>query len=1207
MSLRSSKFLSKRELQYSKLNHRFDQTSDKRIHKSKPTSKIPSRKIPKSHLLRLSQKENNALRLRIEGLAYKKRIKSEILHRNQMLDFWSGAWNKKLLIHPESLEHLSRFIEYRINTTQQLFSKQDSYIEYHSDSIIAWLFYQWLLLSKNNQNQPIPEQLPLSLQLEFFHSMDLAKHIPMLLNRRINKQSNSKAPPEKYFIQDSKEFKSELSVLKAQFSKALSEGLLNACLDEESQKVIFGRTPRNSQIEELFTTTNLLIDFGNHLGLWDLCFINSIIRPFHETNPFSDANEWKRALRFEQTVNAIEAVHEHHIDDIEFLHARVVTSLMLESYILDETLLKSVLQSLNSPHQLQRIGDQLLIWIAQEGKPSRLVFISNLTQLYYRQYLAACLKQKQSFQLKHRFPGSSFYKAIGLSPDTVKLRTFKSWKHSIKAYLQLKGYLSGMGLAYVSGDIQSHPFLPKVLNRFFNLNATTEETSIHAENSPDHGRLPRSLLWTQLRSALDVNHIKTSEEYDIRQGIKQRIHHLIANPLFSNNERLVARYALARIDKSHGFNALSPSAILRHIDAFGLPIILSAEDFSLLELLSVQRQAIYLNAIEMKSINPNRFLYFLKIFEDWLTNKWQDAGASKAIETIPDYDELFGDVKRPECSVDANVLSFEEYEQAKQLLIQAYTYSEGQRLEFLQATILLILGFKLDLRRSEAIYLHSKDYVFDPEQANLFVKPHEKRTLKTNNANRMYHLEEHLTPEEMQLFTEYLGAVGRNLKTQEMTYLFPDKKTTPCPPNRIINPLLQVLRQVSGDAEFKFHNLRHSKASWDLLAIFNAQFGLRLENTIFKHMPETAQFLSDAKKRWANAVHTEESFHKAPFYLHRQMGHGSLITTLKNYIHTMDFVTAGLQQRHLEQKLKIEWASSLGVVHKSTLYKKLESKEQTIQEYLLEKILPWSTFEQSKNEESKQESESTESPPSPEALTTLGSKISSGTLLPRQELRKWKAFCLFEIFHLSLENQGEELLLVLKRLNLKPENLPKILEYFGSNKRTRFKMPVHDASFNRLIDEFLKLPTAWQKSVLNENFFTSDDFESERLLITHTISRISVKLQDTKAPFSLAKEMDIICGNPDEAHPVIELIRILGWKIECRFMSPQKGDFSWRDWKKELLLEDAKLNEDSVVTAKVKNSHGRMTIRLKREGKSSSKHSERYLLLALLSIQIDFT
>ncbi|WEJ62539.1 hypothetical protein [Thiomicrorhabdus lithotrophica] len=1201
MSLRITKLQLKKENGFSAQNYRNHRNILKKASIDSRSSKLTTRKNKiKARFLKPYEKNLNALQVRLEGLAYREKIHKEIMNRNQMLDFWSGAWNKKLLIQPASLSHLSRFIEYRIKTTQVLLRKPNFQFEYNDDTLIAWLFYQWLMLSTNQKHHPIPQQLPTWFKHDFLHIMDLSKHVNVKLSAKLEIVNQ---PLEKL----EKEVKSELNLLKSQISKALSEGILNACLEEESQKVIFGGSPSNTQIQELFTTTNLLIEFGNHLGMWDLCFINSVIIPFHETNPFADENEWKRALRFEKTVHAIESVHEKHVNDIDFLHARVITSLMIESYILDENLLKSVLQSLNSPHKLLRIGKQLVIWSAPQNKPNRLVFISELTELYYRQYLAACLKQKHKFELELRFPDSKFYRAIGHSKHTVKLSTFKSWKHSVKVYLQLKGYLDGMSLAYASGDIQSHALLPKVLNRFFSLGVDASESTIHAENLSNHGRLPRSFLWTQLRSILNVKHINKTEEYNVRQGIKGRIRNLIVTPQFSENEKLIARYALARIDKSHGFEAISPSTILGHIDAFGLPLILSAESFSLTEISPTQRQAIYFNAIEMKYVNPKRFLYFLKLFEDWLIKNYGKPKQTKSIERIPDYEELFSDIKRPEYSVDANIINFEEYEKTKSLLVEAYIASNGEKLELLQASILLILGFKLDLRRSEAIFLHSKDYIFDPEQANLFVKPHDKRALKTNNANRMYHLEEHLTSQEIGLFEEYLGEVGRRLQVEEATYLFPDKKTTLCPPDRILNPLLQVLRQVTGDSDFKFHNLRHSKASWDMLSIFNAQFNLRLEKTIFNHMPKTAQFLTDSKVRWSNAVHTEQSFHKAPFYLHRQMGHGSLVTTLKNYIHTMDFTIAGLQQLQAERVLSIEWASRLGIVKKSTLHNKLVNNEHTIQEYLLEKVLPWSTVNQSKDSQSNQEPESTEPLDSSESLPTLGSAMRSGTLLPLQELQKWKAFCLFEIFHLILDNKDEELRLALQRLNLEAENLPKILEYFRKNKQTRLKMPIHDASFHRLIDEFFKLPSAWQEALLNDSFNSSEHFESERTLITHTMSRISVKLQDTKFDLSPVKEIDIICSNTSEARPVIELIRILDWKIKCRFMNPQNGSFSWSDWKKDLLLEESEINEDCVVKATVKNTHGRLTIRLKRDGKSSAKYFEQYLLLALLAIKIDIT
>jgi hypothetical protein len=72
-------------------------------------------------------------------------------------------------------------------------------------------------------------------------------------------------------------------------------------------------------------------------------------------------------------------------------------------------------------------------------------------------------------------------------------------------------------------------------------------------------------------------------------------------------------------------------------------------------------------------------------------------------------------------------------------------------------------------------------------------------------------------------------------------------------------------------------------------------------------------------------------------------------------------------------------------------------------------------------------------------------------------------------------------------------------------------------------------------------------------------------------------------------------------------MNPQNGSFSWSDWKKDLLLEESEINEGCVVKSTVKNTHGRLTIRLKRDGKSSAKYFEQYLLLALLAIKIDIT
>lgn len=180
---------------------------------------------------------------------------------------------------------------------------------------------------------------------------------------------------------------------------------------------------------------------------------------------------------------------------------------------------------------------------------------------------------------------------------------------------------------------------------------------------------------------------------------------------------------------------------------------------------------------------------------------------------------------------------------------------------------------------------------------------------------------------------------------------------------------------------------------------------------------------------------------------------------------------------------------------------------------------------------------------------------------------------------------------------------------FKKNKWSRLKMPSHDASFRRLIHEFLNLPDTWQQALLENTLHTDTTFEHERDLISKTLNRMIIKAEGSNEDLlALVKEIDIICNSPEEAKPVIELIRLLGWQIQCHFMSPKIGNLSWLDWKTELELEDFEFNEESVVKTTINNSHGRMTIRLKRASISSKnrqiKHFEQYLLLSLLGLAI---
>lgn len=1135
-------------------------------------------------MLRKELKQERAQELIKKGKSRRIKLQEQKAFSGQIKAFWAGEWNDALLIHPSALSELSGFINYRFKEALILFKKTTKDpIEYSADSLVAWLFYQWILLAKGKQSTAlIPSHLPHWLRYNFLSRINIESLTHFLIKE---KKDSTQAADKASTL-----FKKESAQLKASFSKALGEGLLQYALDQNPGENRF------SQIEELFTAANLLIEFGNHIGIWDLCFINSVAVPFHEDNPLADINEWKRALRMERALEAINKAHKTHFKNQEFMHSRLVISLMFDSYILHEHTLKAVIEGLNTPKQLNRLSGQIVMPVTRPQHPDKTVFISPITEIYYRQYLAICKSQQRPIDLSLTFPSQDFYDAIGFSPETLKLRTFKSWKHSALAYFQLKENLSGLPLAYLSGKLQSHTLKPHVFKRLFGLDFVVQEPQgFSPENFSQHDRLPRTILWSKLRASLGIKHIKKSQEYNIRQGIKQQILEIIDHPNFSENESLIAHYALSLIDKSHGKKPLSPTTILTHIDAFGLALILNTGKLEIIQSSEKQRQDIYLNGLETKGLNPKRYLFYLMLFENWLIH-------DKKLKAIPDYAEIFYDIKKPEFSVDANIISFDEYINTREELLRAYIKSNGNELRFLQSVILLILGFKLDLRRSEGILLHSKDYIYDPESPNLFVKPHEKRSLKTNNAVRTFHIEEHLDQTEIGIFKEYLQAIESKIG-KETTYLFPDKKTTPCPPDRILKPLLETLKSVTKDSNFKFHNLRHSKASWDMLAIHNAQFDLKLEEVFFEHMPATAEFLMNSTKRWSQAVHTPDSYHKAPFYLHRQMGHGSLSTTMKNYIHTMDFAIAGLQRRQAESIVTIKWASQLGVASKTILYEKI--KTTPLQSYLLEKIFPWA-FGEDDTTLSEVKSPATNGSPSnqPRSNDSEQEALNRHTLIPLEELRKLKPFRLFELFHRGEQDDTKD---GLKTLGLNEEELFKVNQYYIDHKVFRMKFPTQEASQKRLIGEFLNLPSSWQSAILDESFFNDEAFSNQRDLLARLMERMTLKMDDSQNPLSTIKELDLIFGSIDEAKPIVTLTRELELPFKCKFMNPKKGEVTWQDWQTELQLTEKEINSDSVVKAQVGNSCGRLTLRLIRNNKTGSKNLEAYLMLNLIHSYTAFT
>ena len=511
-------------------------------------------------------------------------------------------------------------------------------------------------------------------------------------------------------------------------------------------------------------------------------------------------------------------------------------------------------------------------------------------------------------------------------------------------------------------------------------------------------------------------------------------------------EKLIIEYAIDRLSPNKkGRYLLSPTTILTHIDAFGLPLIVANQGLDFELLTPYKRQEIYLSAMELPGVKRERFRYYLKIFEDWFSDRAPKPSnipkrSKKAKKTeqpedkvrLPDYEALFDDVKRPEFKVDANIISFDEYEQIKQALLEAYLSSHGKEVVYLQAIILLMFGFKLGLRRGEAIHLYNDDLEFDTREPTLFIQPHDSHKLKTSNARRHYHLEEHLNAEDLSVLKEYLNWKKINTSKRKPKEFF--GKPKPSELKHMVTTLLTAIHDVTGDRSLKFHNLRHSKASWDMLSILNAQFELNLEEQFFGHKPHTAAFLKAGKARWQRAVQTEQSFHKAPFFLKKVVGHSDLTTTLKHYIHTIDFAIAGLQQKRAYETLTIKRLVALGIASKTTLYDK--SKDRSLFEVALESVYPMITQSQP-SDSSDLQNRSTDAPEKhPESPNTETPPLlkASNTLNPKGTLEKLKPYCLFQVYHLLDDSAKAQD--CLQKAGMGKLDLQVLIEHFELMKKT---------------------------------------------------------------------------------------------------------------------------------------------------------------------------
>ncbi|MBF7728612.1 tyrosine-type recombinase/integrase [Pseudomonas sp. N040] len=354
--------------------------------------------------------------------------------------------------------------------------------------------------------------------------------------------------------------------------------------------------------------------------------------------------------------------------------------------------------------------------------------------------------------------------------------------------------------------------------------------------------------------------------------------------------------------------------IARYARLLGPALASQLDGVSIFELESDSLEIVYEMALEAQSTDGKRRTLAKAVYEfhTFLQRRY-------SYPPISPY-SLLG-IGKGLTRVDAHVLSEEQYQAVLQALGNCGLELRTPRL-VTAARLFMILGFRLGLRRSEALKLRLSDIHF-PELSldasarilkrhpnmrrlsrdelawldlpvDLLVRPHAQRNVKSQNAVRRLPLHVLLEPDELELLREWYRQREEEAESPASEYLFciPQLRTQWISESYLLPALHACMREVTGSDSVHYHHLRHSCATWLLLKLMVTLNELS-PGLILRDLPLTTSWLENGQKLShemfaRNGGPTRRIVHMVSAIL----GHGSPKTTLLHYIHSLPLIMA---------------------------------------------------------------------------------------------------------------------------------------------------------------------------------------------------------------------------------------------------------------------------------------------------------------------------
>ncbi len=678
--------------------------------------------------------------------------------------------------------------------------------------------------------------------------------------------------------------------------------------------------------ELMLNYVNLTLSIGNERGLWRIPLITDVSYVPYPENPLSRAHDRGYARFMKRVAIAfMEKIRQQpELDTLpkEVRLGIVAWSLMTESLISHSSTLLKICRKLCALNEISFIAGRMVIALRDNPKlPERWFLLSPIT--------AALVTRAHLWNQSPPGDKKALQSALLAFLDWLQIRPFfyglNAWCQAAQAtslsqvptlmVSHRHGKVQGFAPYLESQDRlipRAGPHLGVSSDREMTVRPDTPNPRVHAGD----------IRW--VRKVLDL---KSKNTEKVLSHIKQARE--VSPPMRSIIEALFD-WCVDTITPDGQRVRRSPYQMLARFDSIARHLVLALGENDIRDLSMQERARIY-EAIKERAIsasNLERITASLHAFEKWLVGKGRvkDGG-------LADDDELFGERQDRHIGVNAHLISVDDYLKARDALIllgQNTQLSATNREQATLAGLMLVLGFRLGLRWAEAVGLRHMDVVRDQQTGqprSLIIRPHDQRTLKTLNARRTLPISTLLDKTELSMIQSQLERSGAN----GQSFLISRKKdmAKPLDTPMLREMVVKAIRTSTNNKYLRYHHLRHSFANWMMFSLAASQWRLDLEH-VFRHLPETVQWLSKSDKRFAaispvpvNDVPVNDNH--AGFLLAQLIGHGSLGTTLYHYVHIMDVLTGlYLEQRYAPRHGPSQLSSLMGILEgtlKARLYK----------------------------------------------------------------------------------------------------------------------------------------------------------------------------------------------------------------------------------------------------------------------------------------------